>query len=322
MWRLVAKSLDWLAIRSACACVRPSPDGKSHAEEARALLQSPDFFAPEVSAAGLEFIDGRHFQFPSPVQSDSMVNDTVQGFCRLAGGDWRERPSAILLHGWNAELQYHFQMPRCARLLAEAGVNAFCLELPYHASRRPTYPGEISDFASGNTLHIFRATRQALAEIRALTLWLRAQGSPTVGLWGTSLGGWLSGLAAANQPGLDWAVLFTPVPRMDRALRELALAPHTRSQIAELGDSLRRISLTDHEWPLDPQRLLVVDSQHDLFVTRQTIDELCRQWGGELWRVPHSHITAMFSGALPRRIASWIEKRAATPAFDELRAAA
>src|SRR6267142_584404 len=130
MWRFIAKPLDRFAIRSACGSVLPSPDGQSHLNEASELLRRSDFFAPSVEPAAVDFISKSEFRFPSAVQTDSENNDVVRGHFEAAASDWPQRPSAILLHGWNSELQYQWQLPFWSQLLARAGVNAFRFELP------------------------------------------------------------------------------------------------------------------------------------------------------------------------------------------------
>lgn len=310
MWRCLAQPLDRLAIRSACGSVLPSPDGHSHAAEAVALLQRPDFLCPSTSVAALEFTGTTTFQFPSTVCTGSVANDLVRGHCVLAGADWRKRPSVILLHGWNAELQYEWLLPRWSRVLARAGISAFRFELPYHAARRPGAGGGISNFLSGHLLHFAQATHQALADTRALALWLRAQGSPTVGLWGVSLGGWLAGLAVAHQPEINTAVLLTPVVRMERALQELAFFDPIRASLAGLETEFRSLNLVAHPAPTPGKHTLVVASQFDLFAPMETIDELERAWRPEVWRVPHSHISVLLSGAVTQRIVPWLATKA------------
>jgi dienelactone hydrolase len=317
MWRLIANSLDRLAMRSACGSVLPSPDGQSHANEAAAFLKRPDFFTPEVGPADVQLDEQHHrFQFASPFQSEVPENNLVRGKFDLAGADWRTRPSVILLHGWNAELQYQLQLPGWSRQLARAGVNAFRFELPYHGSRRPSAAGTIRNFFSGNLLHVATATHQALAETRALALWLRAQGSPTVGIWGVSLGAWLAGLATAHQAEFDLGVLLTPVARMDRALEELPFCAAIRSSLQGVSGSFPPLNLISHPARLPRGRLLVVDAELDLFVTRETVNELVAAHGAELWRVRHGHISVLFSGKLMRRIGRWIAEKTAAAPFD------
>lgn len=315
MWRLIAKPLDRFAIRSARGAVLPSPDGDSHVAEAAAFLRRADFFNPDVMAAKLKFTAPHAFEFRSPVRSDFVGNNIVRGRCELTGDGWQHRPAVILLHGWNAELQYQWCHPYWSQLLARNGINAFRFELPYHASRRPSGREEIRNFLSGNLLHVARATHQALADTRALALWLRAQGAPSIGVWGTSLGGWLAGLAAAHEPEIDFAVLLTPVVRMERALRELSFCAPIREQLQDAHEHFRPFNLIEHQ-PRRGKDVLLVASELDLFAPLETITELERAWQCELWRLTHGHISVLLSNPVMRRIAEWCQAKAAALRFD------
>jgi dienelactone hydrolase len=314
MWRFLAKPLDRCAIRSACGSVLPSPDGKSHADEAAAFLQRADFFAPSVGPAPVRFTGKNSFEFQSAVRSASAANDLVRGRCEFAARNWQERPSVIMLHGWNASLQYQWQFPYWSQLLARAGVNAFRFELPHHMSRTPTEAGAIRNFLSGDLLHVIRTAHQALADIRALALWLRGQGSPHVGVWGVSLGAWLSGLAAAHQPEIDAAVLITPVVRMERALKELAFFDPIRASLVGLEEHFYRLNLVAHLRP--PGNTLILASQLDLFAPLETIDELERAWGCEVWRFEHGHLSLLLSSRIIRRAVQWMATNTSGAAFD------
>ena len=309
MWRFIAKPLDRFAIRSACGSVLPSPDGRSHLDEAVELLRRADFFSPAVGAASVEFTSEAAFHFPSAVFTESECNNMVRGRFEPAAKDWRHLPSVILLHGWNAELQYQWQLPFWSQLLARAGINAFRFELPYHSSRRPSEPGAIQNFLSGNLFHVARATHQALADVRALALWLRAQGSPSVGLWGVSLGAWLAGLAVGNQPEFDLAVLLTPVVRLDRAL-ELSFCDPIREELQGLHDSFHNLNLITHRPRPGGRRLLFVISDLDLFAPPETLEDVIAEWHPEVWRYPHGHISILLANRVMRRIAKWIAAKA------------
>ena len=317
MWRFIAKPLDRFAIRSACGSVLSSPDGQSHANDASEFLRRSDFFSPSVDAAAVEFTSKTAFRYPSAIQTDSTNNNMVRGHYEPAAKNWQDRPSIILVHGWNSELQYQWQLPFWSQLLARAGVNAFRFELPYHGSRRPGEPGAIRNFLSGNLLHVARATHQGLADVRALALWLRKQGSPTVGLWGVSLGAWLAGLAVANQSELDFAALLTPLVRLDRAL-ELAFCDPIRDEIGELDESFHSLNLIAHRPRVVSERLLFVVSDLDLFAPRETVDELAAAWQPEVWRYNHGHISILLANRVMRRIAKWLAARSmagGSPAF-------
>jgi pimeloyl-ACP methyl ester carboxylesterase len=308
MWSLIAKPLDRIAIRSACGSVLPSPDGDAHIQAASEMLRQPDFFAPEVAPARVEF-QKQKFQFTSPVLSNFENNNLVRGKFEPASGNWRERPSVIFLHGWNAELQDQWLCPFWAQLLARAGVNGFMFELPFHSTRRPGPKDSIRNFLSGDLLHVMQATHQSLADVRALAKWLRAEGSPRVGLWGISLGAWLAGLASAHQPEIDLAVMVTPVVRMDRALRDLPFCAQIRDDLQGIDDQFRLLNLVAHAPRLSPEQMLIVASQLDLFAAPETIDELESAWRPEVWRFQHGHISILIAASIMRRVAKWVASR-------------
>ena len=307
MWRLIARPLDRIAIRSACGSVLPSPDGHSHAEEAAELLRQPDFFAPQASPAEVRFTGNTSFEFPSGFKSPYPSNNLVPGRCELTAGKWQQRPGMILLHGWNASLQYRWQFPYWSQLLANAGVNAFSFELPHHMSRTPRRAGAIRNFLSGDLVHVMRSVHQTLADVRALALWLRSQGSPRVGVWGVSLGGWLSGLAAAHQPEVQASVLLTPVVRMDRALKELAFFDPIREHLTGLEEQFRNLDLISHP-PPRAGGCLIIASELDLFVPLDTITELAQAWNAEVWRCRHGHLSVLMSRRIVCRIVEWISQ--------------
>jgi dienelactone hydrolase len=309
MWKLITTAIDRAAMRSACSSVRPSPDGLHHGEEGLAFLSQPDFFAPRVDAAQVELVSRDSFRFATPTPSGYPENDVVRGRIERAGKDWQTRPSVILLHGWNAELQYRWLLPFWSELLRRQGVNAISFELPYHSSRRPQSPGSISNFLSGNLLHFLRAAHQTLAETRALAKWLRANGSPAVGVWGTSLGAWLTGLAISHQRDFDCAVLTTPVSQMDRALREMPFGDFMRGRAQEFGEAFSTLNLTSHKPQCRPENILVVSSRHDLFAPADTVDVLEDAWRPEVWRHAHGHITILVSARIMRQVAKWCAKR-------------
>jgi pimeloyl-ACP methyl ester carboxylesterase len=313
MWRFIAKPLDRIAIRSACGSVLSSPDGQPHIAEASEFLRRPDFFAPQVEPARVE-ITGPRFQFASPLQGKLENNNVVPGKFEPTAKDWREKPSMIFLHGWNAELQDRWLCPFWAQLLARAGVNGFMFELPFHGTRRPKPSDPIRNFLSGDLLHVMRATHQALADVRALAGWLRSQGAPSVGLWGVSLGAWLAGLASAHQPEIDLAVMVTPVVRMDRALRDLPFCDAIRADLQGIDEQFRLLNLVEHRARLSPQQMLVVASQLDLFAAPETIDELEAAWHPEVWRFQHGHISILIASGIMRRVAKWVAARMSSAA--------
>ena len=311
MWSYLSKALDQIVIRQASAGV-PYGQAQDNISEASELLHGPDFFCSFAeSAPELQFSDHRRFHFASAVSTPWSENNTVFGQLYRSEHDWRTKPSVILLHGWNGELGYRFQFPYLAWRLSRSGVNVALIELPYHGQRKPTTPGALQNFISHDLLRMLEATRQAIADTRALVGWLVAQGSLSVGLLGFSLGGWLAGLVACHDARIKFATLTTPVVKLERAIAELPFCSPIRESLKEKTLSLEQLCLASLSPLTAPGNILLVACQHDLFAPVETIEELWQAWrDAEILRAPHGHISVLMSMSIMGRIIRWIVKKA------------
>jgi dienelactone hydrolase len=309
MRAVLAKPLDWCTIQLARLNVPNARATGGLAAKVQALLDYPDFFAGDVVApADFRFVTRRRFQFSSPAPSPWKRNNTVHGRLYTVSKSWTDEPTVILLHGWNAQTAYRTLFPHLARRLVRRGVNVAMFQLPYHCRRKPRRgKGAARNFLSGDLVHVAQAARQSLADARALIAWLKQQGSPRIGLWGISLGGWLSGMLACMEPQVDFAVLMTPVARMDRLIAEAHFCAPIRRSLAGVKLRLDSMNLSAHRPKVAPENILVVASQHDLFAPVETIEELCEAWGvSELWHLRHGHISVLMSMPVMERVIGWI----------------
>jgi dienelactone hydrolase len=306
----IAKPIDWLAIKLAGLCVHRGAGGRGQAKEVEGLLHEPSFFCDFASAPKDFQLKRRTFQFTSPVVSPWRRNNTVHGRWFPAGGTFPEHATVVLLHGWNQELGYRTLFPYLARRLNAAGVNAVMIELPYHRQRKPRGRGAIRNFIADDLRHVAMATHQALADVRALVGWLEEEGCRNIGVWGISLGGWLSGLLACVEPRLKFAVLMTPVARMDRVIAELEFCEPIRRSLGGEKVNLEPMNLVSHRLKMSPENVLVVASEHDLFAPLKAVEELVVEWGNPvLWRTRHGHISVMLSAPVMERTVKWIARR-------------
>jgi len=306
----LAKPLDWCAIQLARLNVPKARGTDGLATEVQALLEYPDFFGGNVVAPGdFRFVTKRKFQFASPAPSPWKRNNTVHGRLYTVSKSWQDEPTVILLHGWNAQTAYRALFPHLARRLVRRGVNVAMFELPYHCRRKPRGRGATRNFLSGDLVHVAQAARQSMADARALIAWLKEQGSARIGLWGISLGAWLSGMLACTEPQVDFAVLMTPVARMDRLIAEADFCAPIRRGLGGAKLRLDSMNLTTHRPKVAPENILIVASEHDLFAPIETIEELCEAWGvSQLWRPRHGHISVLMSMPVMERIIGWIAK--------------
>jgi dienelactone hydrolase len=300
--------LDRWIIRLATAYMPRGSGGDARLAEAELILQRSDYFDASVDAPRDFLLTSETgFRFRSSCPSAWEENNEVFGRLFRAGAAWKRRPCVVLLHGWNGERDYRWKFPWLAKLLNRQGLNAAMIELPYHGRRRPRRADAPHNFISHDLAQTLAAARQALTDTRALLAWLRAQGAPALGVWGVSLGGWLTGLLACHEPRLGFAALLTPVPRMDLAIAQLPFCEPIRRGLE--GGTLRldALNLRSHRPVIAPDRLLLIESRHDAFVPAETIEELWRQWGQpEIWREPHGHISVLLSPSVMIRIVNWL----------------
>src|SRR5436305_8512449 len=109
-----------------------------------------------------------------------------------------------------------------AARLAERGVAALFVKLPYYGERRP--PGEGHRFLSSDIDRSIGAMRQGICDVRRAAAWLggRPEVDPTrLGVTGISLGGIVSSVAAAVDPTLNRAVFLLAAGDLSRILGEM-----------------------------------------------------------------------------------------------------
>jgi dienelactone hydrolase len=139
-------------------------------------------------------------RFPSPIESPDVENNTVHAeYFRPTG--FGKRPAVIVLHILGAD----FALSRyLAARLADRGVGALFVKLPYYGERRPKDGGK--RFLSTDIERSILAMRQGVCDVRRAAAWLasRPEVDPAkLGVTGISLGGIVSAVAAAVDPSLN-----------------------------------------------------------------------------------------------------------------------
>ena len=290
----------------------PAPTGcKPQPDAAEALMSNDDFFTPRVGVPKLIFASEERFEFHSQVQTPFVQNNSVYGWLFRCHHAWTKKPTVILLHGWNDDLNYRFRFPWFARQINRFGINCAILELPYHFQRRPAPPAAVRNFISEDVLRTVEATHQAISDIRALAAWLREQGSEQVSIWGISLGGWLAGLTICNDEQFHSAVLVTPVARMDRMIAETAFVAPIRHALRGAKINLGPFNLDNHQPRIAKENILLVEAKYDRFVPPETVEDLWQTWEKpEVWRRNCGHITVMISPGVMKSTGKWLASRA------------
>lgn len=316
----LAKLIDWSAIQ-ALATLQPRDQGRNpRLEEALQFLKGPDFIPAESQLARVEFNpdeSGLHFRFPTPRPGEFTENNVVHGRLYRCGENWQERPVLVLLHGRGDFFNHWHRFPSIGRRCNRAGFNAATLVAPCYFQRRPRQPVGGPDY-----LRLAETTAQAVAEIRALTGWLLAEGCPAVALWGISYSAWLAGLTVCHDTRLAAVVMTIPGGRLYPWLEERAIGRSIRRTLPRKRTALEALNLTALNLamirPAIPrENILLIDAIHDLMVPKEATQELWQAWGRpDLWRLPHGHIsiTCMTAPGLPARVLRWLAPRLNAPA--------
>src|SRR5262245_11598750 len=138
--------------------------------------------------------------FPSPVVTPHAANNTVhcEYFQPRCPG---KRPAVIVLHILGGD----FPLSRLfCNSLAQHGVAAIFVKLPYYGPRRE--PGVSRKMVSPDPRETLEGMTQSILDIRRATAWLAARpevDDQQLGIFGISLGGITSSLAAGVEPRLQ-----------------------------------------------------------------------------------------------------------------------
>lgn len=173
-------------------------DGFCAAAE-KAVLD-PMFFA-EPAGAKCDFSrDGIWLDFPSEIATDIAENNTVRSKITEGGGDH----ALLVFHHWNATKR----QSKLAKFFSRRGITVVEMAMPYHLERsRPS--ATHADYMLGpNIGRTLQSVRQAVMDGRKTIRYLKSQGYKKISVVGFSLGSWIAGLLAANDPAVSKCSLF------------------------------------------------------------------------------------------------------------------
>lgn len=147
-------------------------------------------------------------RYPSPIQGDVAENNVVHAEYFLpASSQWtgQRMPAAVVLHILGAD----FPLSRfMAARLADNGVAALFIQLPYYGKRKPPGRPEVK-FLSADIERSQLAMKQGVQDIRRGLAWLASRPEiDTSNLYctGVSLGGIMSALTVAVDPQIKGGV--------------------------------------------------------------------------------------------------------------------
>ena len=222
----------------------------------------------------------------------------------------RDRRTVLCVHGYRGGFVAldgrAFDVPG----LFAAGLDVALAVLPYHGPRTPqgSLPGARFLDDPRRTLE---AALQAVADLRALASWLRAEGASAVGVAGVSLGGYLAALLASVDGDLDFVASIIPVASFADLMWERAGRRGEHELAAEEGldlDLLRRLFSLHcplvHRPLVAAGRRLVIGGEADRIAPPSHAAALAAHWETTVHWFRGGHLAQFGRGAALARLRS------------------
>jgi dienelactone hydrolase len=194
-------------------------------------------------------------RFPSPVVTSEPANNTVHAeyFQPVGTG---KRPAVVVLHILGADFALSRYM---AARLADQGVPALFVKLPYYGERKPV--GSPRRFLSADIERSMQSMRQGICDVRRAGAWLAARPEvdpAKLGVAGISLGGIVAAVSVAVDPALNRGALLLAGGNLADILWEMPEALVFRQAWLASGRTKADLAvLTDPYDPMSYARRLV-----------------------------------------------------------------
>jgi len=247
-----------------------------------------DFVPPEMPDHG-------RLLFPSPYPGEHELNNQAAFDFFPCKQGW-SAPTMLIAHGLMSVSDVGYRL--WARRLNALGWNAVFAHLPYHYSRRLPwhFHGELC--IGGDLLRNAAGIRQSVVECRIVLQQLHKKGGRLFGGWGTSYGGWITGLLGCFEPLLQRMILVEPILQIDNAIWKAPSSISLRAALRKVGlgpddtaSSMRLVCPGKLRPLLDPKHMLMLAGQFDRVAPAEEIEELARFWGGAHFACyPQGHV--------------------------------
>lgn len=196
------------------------------------------------------------------------------------------RPTVICLHGWGGGVFWLEERSFLVSYLLRIGLDVVLFQLPFHADRTPAQANRSGELFPGQyVVRTNEAFGQTIHDLRALALYLRARGTPALGVMGMSLGGYTTALWATLDADLAFAFPIIPAVSMSALMwRHGERSPaRRRAERAGLSQTLLDRVFAIHS-PLSrpvvlpPEHLLIVAGRGDRITPPDQARALWRHW--------------------------------------------
>jgi dienelactone hydrolase len=239
-------------------------------------------------------------RFPSPVETDIDVNNTVYAeYYQPAGAG--PFPGCVVLHILGGEFPLSQMV---ANALARKGVAALFVKMPYYGERRAK--DSPRRMISRDPHETVEGMTQAVLDIRRAAAWLGARpdvDEDRLGVTGISLGGIMSALSAAAEPRFRKVAIYLGGGQLAEALWALEHEDAEEFRAKWVADGGTRESFVKTLQPVDPvtyahllkdREVLMVAARHDEVIPPASTLALWRAIGTqpELVWLDAGHISA------------------------------
>jgi poly(3-hydroxybutyrate) depolymerase len=191
-------------------------------------------------------------RFPSPIASPDPENNVVHAEFFDPVGLKGRKPAVVVLHILGSDFPLSRYM---AARLADRGIAALFLKLPYYGERRPTgRPGPVPRrFLSADIERTMTSMRQGVCDVRRGICWLasRSDVDPTrLGVAGISLGGIVSSIVVAVDPAVRDGVFLLAGGDVSRILWRMPETVKFRESWQASGRTIEDLKVLTQ--PFDP----------------------------------------------------------------------
>jgi len=212
------------------------------------------------------------------------------------------RPWLVNLHGYSSGKPMDLLAFRSMQHHRRLGYNVIHPILPLHGPRARSESRSGQGFFTHDYVQHLHAFGHAVWDVRRCLAWVREQGSTSISLHGVSLGGMMTGLLSALDPGIDRAIAGTPLVDLAKPVRHETLGASRTAydRLGLLGDKLDRVHGVVAPLTLDCQvpvaGRFVYAGVADRMTTPGEAYRLCNHWDRpEVCWYPGSHCASAWS---------------------------
>jgi dienelactone hydrolase len=265
-----------------------SPSPQESSVPARFRLEAETFWYDLQFAFATPRYTVWRLRFPSPITTPDLENNVVWAEYFEPTGVPGPKPAVVVLHILGSDFPLSRYM---AARLADQGVAALFLKLPYYGERRgQSGPGPVPrKFLTADIERTVTAMRQGICDVRRALYWLSKRPGidpGRLGVTGISLGGIISSIVAAADPAVRSGAFLLAGGNLSRILWGMPETARFRESWQGSGRDIADLKILTE--PFDPlayaerlkgKRLLMIAGKVDEVIPPESALELWKAAG-------------------------------------------